>query len=289
MGEVKNQLFLQHISKSLEEVRAEFRKKYTPKKDNRFLINGITYEIGACHIDSDGFLFEISSKIPQEILPKKMGIDKYFKEVVKLINRKPKKPVDCKMENIVKSSEEEIKERDYVKLVYRYKESELYTPDEVEKKLRKHIAKGIPIPDASGVATPMGKMVLHVLEESIKANTRQNMTDLLDANETIKKEIESKSKALTGGTASKEANKPRQPKAVSKPAAPVKKKPSSTKPVVKKPAAQKPAVKKVAVKKPAVKKTPVKKSAPVKSVKKPAPKGKAKSSSSKATPKKVKK
>jgi len=255
MGEVKNQLFLQHISKSLEEVRAEFRKKHTPKKDNRFLIRGITYEIGACRIDPDGYLFEISSKIPQEILSPKMGIDKYFKEVVKLINRKPKKPVDCKMENIVRSSEEEIKERDYVKLVYRYRESELYTPDEVEKNLRRHLAKGIPLPDAPGVATPMGKMVLHVLEESVKANIRQNLTDLLDANESIKKEIEGKSKAIPSGSTSKEENKPRK----------------------------QPAVKKAPAKKAVAKKTAVKKTA-VKSVKKPAPKGKAK-----AVPKKVKK
>jgi hypothetical protein len=286
MGEVKNQLFLQHISKSLEEVRAEFRKKHTPKKDNRFLIRGITYEIGACRIDPDGYLFEISSKIPQEILSPKMGIDKYFKEVVKLINRKPKKPVDCKMENIVRSSEEEIKERDYVKLVYRYRESELYTPDEVEKNLRRHLAKGIPLPDAPGVATPMGKMVLHVLEESVKANIRQNLTDLLDANESIKKEIEGKSKAIPSGSTSKEENKPRQPKAVSKPV--VKKKPSSTKPAAKKAPVKKPAVKKAPAKKAAAKKAAAKKTAvkktPVKSVKKPAPKGKAK-----AVPKKVKK
>jgi hypothetical protein len=275
MGEVKNQLFLQHISKSLEEVRSEFRNKYTPKKDNRFLVKGITYEIGACHIDSEEYLFEISSKIPQEVLPKKMVIDKYFKEVVKLINKKPKKPIDCKMENIIRSSEEEIKERDYVKLIYRYKENELYTLEEVEKSLKKYAAKGIPIPDAPGVATPMGKMVLHVLEESVKENIRGNLTDLIDANEAVKKEIASKPKPLSGGTAAKEQNKPQPPKAVSKPAAPVKKKPSSAKP----------AVKKAVTQKPAVKKAPAKKAV----VKKPAPKGKAKPSPSKAPPRKVKK
>lgn len=296
MGEVKNQLFLQHISKSLEEVRADFRKKYTPKKDNRFLVKGITYEIGACHIEPDGYLFEISSKIPQEILPKKMSIDKYFKEVVKLVNRKPKKPADCKMESIVRSSEEEIKERDYVKLIYRYKESELYTPDEVEKNLRKYIAKGIPIPEASGVATPMGKMVLHVLEESVKANIRQNLIDLLDSNETIKKGIEGNSKALPGGVVPKEENKPRAPKAAPKPVVKkaVAKKPAAKnatvkKAPVKKPAAKKAIVKKAVAKKPMVTKAPVKKAPPVKSVIKPATKGKTKPASSKAVPRKVKK
>jgi hypothetical protein len=223
-----------------------------------------------------------------------MGIDKYFKEVVKLINRNPKKPVDCKMENIVRSSEEEIKERDYVKLVYRYKESELYTPDEVEKTLRKYIAKGIPVPDAPGVATPMGKMVLHVLEESVKTNIRQNLNDLLDANESIKKEIEVKPKAHAVGTVGKRGNTPQKSKAVSKPAAPVKKKPAPAKPVAQKPAVKKAVAKKApvkkavakkaAVKKAVAKKAAVKKPAPVKSVKKPAPKGKAK-----AVPKKVKK
>lgn len=280
MGEVKNQLFLQHISKSLEEVRSEFRKKHTPKKDNRFLVKGITYEIGACRIDSDGYLFEISSKIPQEVLPKKMVIDKYFKEVVKLINKTSKKPLDSKMENIIRSSEEEIKERDYVKLIYRYKENDLYTLEEVEKRLRKYVAKGIPIPDAPGVATPMGKMVLHLLEESVKENIRQNINDLIEANEAIKKEIASKSKVL-GDKSAQAQIKPQQTKAVSKPKAkaPAKKKPSSAKPVAKK----------VAVKKAPVKKTAVKKAVPAKSIKKPVPKGKAKPSPSKAKPKKVKK
>lgn len=280
MGEVKNQLFLQHISRSLEEVRSEFRKKHTPKKDNRFLIKGITYEIGACRIDSDGYLFEISSKIPQEVLPKKMVIDKYFKEVVKLINKTSKKPLDSKMENIVRSSEEEIKERDYVKLIYRYKENELYTLEEVEKRLRKYIAKGIPIPDAPGVATPMGKMVLHLLEESVKNNIRQNISDLIDANEAVKKEIAGRPK-VPGDKSEEKAVKPQQLKAVSKPkvAATAKKKPSSAKPV-----AKKVAVKKAVVKKPAVKKT-----IPAKSIKKPAPKGKSKPSPSKAKPRKVKK
>lgn len=280
MGEVKNQLFLQHISRSLEEVRSEFRKKHTPKKDNRFLIKGITYEIGACRIDSDGYLFEISSKIPQEVLPKKMVIDKYFKEVVKLINKTSKKPLDSKMENIVRSSEEEIKERDYVKLIYRYKENELYTLEEVEKRLRKYIAKGIPIPDAPGVATPMGKMVLHLLEESVKNNIRQNISDLIDANEAVKKEIAGRPK-VPGDKSEEKAVKPQQLKAVSKPkvAATAKKKPFSAKPV-----AKKVAVKKAVVKKPAVKKT-----IPAKSIKKPAPKGKSKPSPSKAKPRKVKK
>lgn len=261
MGEVKNQLFLQHIDKSLEEVRTEFRKKHIPKKDNRFLIKGITYEIGPCRIDSDGYLFEISSKIPQEVLPKKVGIDKYFREVVKIITTKPKKPIDWKMENIIRSSEEELKERDYVKLTYRYKENELYTLGEVEKRLKKYIAKGIPIPDAPGVATPVGKMVLHVIEESIKTQIRQNLMDLFDANETIKKQFESKFKTADAASVIKNQEKPRTPVSVSKP-----------KPVAKKTAKPKPAVKK-----------PV----PAKSVKKPAPKKKP--SPSKASSRKVKK
>lgn len=261
MGEVKNQLFLQHIDKSLEEVRTEFRKKHTPKKDNRFLIKGITYEIGPCHIDADGYLFEISSKIPQEVLPRKVGIDKYFREVVKIITRKPKKPVDWKMENIVRSSEEELKERDYVKLTYRYKENELYTLDEVEKRLKKYIAKGIPIPDAPGVATPIGKMVLHVIEESIKTLIRQNLLDLFEANETIKKRFEDKSKTADSAPVIKKREKPRPSVSVSKS---VTKKTTKPKPALKKPV-------------------------PAKSVKKPASKGERKSSPSKTTHRKVKK
>jgi hypothetical protein len=278
MGEVKNQLFLQRINNSLEEVRSDFRKKHTPKKDNRFLIKGITYEIGPCTITPAGYSFEISSKIPQEALPKKVTIDKYFKEVVKLINKKPKKPVDSKMESIIRSSEEEVKERDYVKLTYCYKEDELYTLAEVDKRIKKYIAKGIPIPEVPGVATPAGKMVLHLLDESIKTNARQNILDLCDANEIVKKEFEGKSpsgKAPSPTAAKKSAPAPKpKPAAVKKPA------------VAKKPVAvKKPAPKPAAKKKPA----PAKKAVPAKSAKKPAiTKAKAKPTPAKAPSKKAK-
>ncbi|MBI4667408.1 MAG: hypothetical protein HY751_13475 [Nitrospinae bacterium] len=266
MGEVKNQLFLEHINKSLEQVRAEFRGKFTPKKDNRFLIKGITYEVSPCDINGNDYAFEISSKIPQDIFPPRANLDasktKYFNEVIKILNKLPKRPAETKMENIIHGSlDVELKERDYVKLLYKYKDSELYTMDEVAKRLKGYISKGAPIPDVPGVATPVGKMVIHVLEESIKKSARQHVLDLVEANETIKKATLAK----TGGKVTPEPKKP----AASKPVKAVKPVKKAAKPAAKKAKAKTaPKAKPVAKKAKPAKKTVARKPAAKPAVKK---------------------
>jgi len=131
MGELKDKFFLQYISAGLEKVRDGFREEHTPKKGNRFLIKGLTYEIGTCRKDGAQYVFEISSKIPQEVLPKNVKIEKYFSSVIKLMNKCAKKPSESKMENIIhNTADEELKERDYVKLIYSYDENELCTNED---------------------------------------------------------------------------------------------------------------------------------------------------------------
>ncbi len=213
MGSLRDQLFLQFVNKSITSLRKEFREKYTPKKQQRFLIKGITYEISPCKIDSDRFTFEISSKIPQDILPKQVRIETYFNAVIKLMDKAGKKPDESKMENIIRSAaDEEYKERDYVKLTYKYDANELYTYEDVEKRFEYHKTNNIPIPNIPGVATPSGKLVLVLLEESMKNQARQNVLDLVEANAEMKKIYLAKAKVKSAEKATrKPAAKSKKP------------------------------------------------------------------------------
>lgn len=204
MGELKDHIFLHFANQGADDVRQEFVEKYVQKKENRFLIEGITYEIGPCRIDLGDFVFEISSKIPQEALPEKVTTEKYFKEVVKIINKSVKKPVDPKVENIIHNTDDlEKKERDYVKLTYRYKESELYTYAEVENRLEQYKKNNTPLPDVPGIVTPGGKLVVILIKESMTSSIRQNVDDLIKANRDVKKSMLAKGKSAGKGEETK--------------------------------------------------------------------------------------
>lgn len=209
MGNLKNQIFLQFANKGIDEVREEFIQKFTPKKGNRFFIKGITYEIGPCGIESGNFVCEISSKIPQDLLPERVSTEKYFNKVAKIVNKSKKKPTDPKMENIIRNTKDlEIKERDYVKLTYCYEENELYTLSEVEKRLNDYKARKIPIPNIPGVATPSGKFIIAIIKESMAKLIKQNVTDLINANETVKKIMSAKKKKSSSKPKSAAQTKP---------------------------------------------------------------------------------
>jgi hypothetical protein len=190
MGDLKNQIFLQYINRAIDQARAEFIEKNVPKKENRFLVKGITYEIAPCKLDNGKFVCEISSKIPQEIAGSKAETEQYYRKVVKIMSSAGKRPSETKMENITHSSSAmEHKERDYVKLLFAYDEKEFYTLDEVEKRFRRHQAKGIPFPEISGVTTPSGRLVIAIVEEKMGKFIRQNVADLVHANDEVKKLI----------------------------------------------------------------------------------------------------
>ena len=119
MTNFKQQFFLQFASLGLTELIADYRNRYEPKKGDRFNVEGITYEIGPAKITQQGIEFEVSSKIPQEELPSKADMMKYFETVKTLMQRSGRMPLSIDMENIIREiSEEETKERDYVKLRY---------------------------------------------------------------------------------------------------------------------------------------------------------------------------
>ena len=188
MPTLKEHLFQESVSKSLNRLRSEFRDKYKPKKDGRFECHGITYEISSPLVTRDGIEFEISSKIPVELLSARAKKEKYFKAIKDIISKKDKAPSSVDMENIVTSlSLSEKKERDYVKAKYIYPENELYDNNEITKKVDKFKKNPEDIPVIPGVTTLFGRLVLQSIEEQIYKKARENILSFINANEDIRK------------------------------------------------------------------------------------------------------
>lgn len=193
MSNLKQHLYKEFAQEGINQLIAEYKKKYKPKKEDRFNYNGITYEIGPVSIE-EGIEFEISSKIPQDELPAKLTLSSYFNAVKKIMTRKGKKPFSIDKENIIREiSEDEKKERDYVKLRYVYKDEELYNSEEI---LQKSIEitknpKEHQIPEIHGINTLAGKLVVLAVQEAIYKKAKENMDDLVNANEEVKKPTKS--------------------------------------------------------------------------------------------------
>lgn len=186
LGNLRDQIFNGVINGSLESLRGEMGAKYKHKKGNRFFTGGITYEVSDGKMLSDGVQFEISSKIPQEILDTKKLSEKYFKEMKKLMTSKDKSPADVKMENIIHSTNiSELKEREYVKCTYVYSEDELYTEKDIAKTVKQVQDGEKSLPEIRGVTTLPGRVVLHMLRESVHQGASTNITDLIESNEAV--------------------------------------------------------------------------------------------------------
>ena len=195
MGHLRDKIFYQTINGALNKLRSELCTKYKAKKENRFFTNGITYEISEGKLLKEGVQIEISSKIPLEIFDKKGLNQKYFNDVKRFMNSRPKRPADVDMENIIHSTAiNEIKERDYIKCTYIYKESELYTEKDVDKIVKEVFAGKLRIPEVSGVTTLPGQAVLYLMEENICSGTNANVTDLIKSNEEVMKKFGKPSK-----------------------------------------------------------------------------------------------
>lgn len=236
MGSLRDQIFYRAINNSLDRLRNEKCLKYKTKKENRFFVNWITYEIGVGRLTPEGVMFEISSKIPAEFFANKGLNPKYFKEVRDIMMKAFKKPHDVKMENIVRSLNiNELKERDYVKCVYLFKNEELYTEADIGKIIQAVAAGKMELPDIPGITTVGGKAVIYRMQESIYGAASKLVAEFIRANDVAMKKYAELAKKLPV-------------KAVKKPA---EKKSAAKKPTVKKPAAKK-----------TVKKAPAKKAAP---------------------------
>jgi hypothetical protein len=192
MANFKQQFFQQFASLGLTELIADYRARYEPKRGDRFNIEGITYEIGPATISQQGIEFEVSSKIPQDELPSKADMMKYFEAVKALMLQADRVPLSIDMENIVREiSEEEIKERDYVKLRYCLAEHTLYDDNMVSAELRRLHEQPATLkpPEIPGVNTVAGRIVLSLLKQNVHRHARAIMDGLIKANEEIRQQM----------------------------------------------------------------------------------------------------
>jgi hypothetical protein len=192
MANFKQQFFQQFASLALTELIAEYRHHYEPKKGDRFNVEGITYEIGPAKITAQGIEFEVSSKIPQDELPSKADMVKYFERVKTLMQRSGWVPLSIDMENIVREiSEEETKERDYVKLRYCLLEHTLYNDTMVNAELKRlqDQSGGAKPPAIPGVNTLAGRVVLDLLKHNVQRQAKAIMDDLIKANEETRQQV----------------------------------------------------------------------------------------------------
>ena len=192
MANFKQQFFLQFASLGLTELIADYRNRYEPKKGDRFNVEGITYEIGPAKITQEGVEFEVSSKIPQDELPGKADMMKYFEAVRALMQRSGKVPLSIDMENIIREiNEEETKERDYVKLRYCLPEQTLYNDVMLNAELKRlqEQPEAVVLPDIPGVNTVAGRMVLNLLKQNVQHQAKAIMDELIQANEETRQQV----------------------------------------------------------------------------------------------------
>jgi hypothetical protein len=193
MANFKQQFFLQFASLGLSELIADYRSRYEPKKGDRFNVEGITYEIGPAKITHEGIEFEVSSKIPQEELPRKADMVQYFEAVRALMQRSGRVPLSIDMENIVREiSEEETKERDYVKLRYCLAENSLYNDAMLDAELKRlQEQPEAALPEIPGVNTVAGRLVLTLLKRNVHRQAQAIMDELIRANEETRQQVRS--------------------------------------------------------------------------------------------------
>jgi hypothetical protein len=189
MATLKNILFARYAGKALESLVIEMKKKYSEKRGRRFNHDNITYEISRANVIDENIQFEISSKIPQDELKGDSHMKNYFKEIKKLITGLKLKPFSVEMENIVLDTNKETeKERDYVKLLYRYPLDDLYNDKEISEKIKTMNSEEgkKALQEIKGALTPQGSIALYLVLESTKSFARKNIEQLIDANKQVK-------------------------------------------------------------------------------------------------------
>ena len=194
MATLKRILFSQFAGDGLTQLIGETQKMYTPKKGRRFNHENITYEISRPGVVEDNIEFEISSKIPQDELKDDKNMSGYFKEIKKILSKMKNKPASIEMENIVWDSKKDTeKERDYVKLLYSYPLNDLYDNEEVMARFEKMTTNEAleSVPDSLGALTPQGKIVLHLVKETIQNFARENIEQLINANNQVRADLRS--------------------------------------------------------------------------------------------------
>jgi hypothetical protein len=196
MVNFRQQLFQEFATKGIIASVEAFQTKYQPKKESRFNVEGITYEIGPARLYEDNIEFEISSKIPQEELADRDDFEIYFAAIKKVLEKDPKQPEEIDMDNIVHDvGGEETKERDYVRLRYRYRFDEMYSNDGIAQeiaKLQKNPASRA-LPEIPNVNTMAGRVLLVCVEDFVREESATRMERLITANQEVREQFTSKS------------------------------------------------------------------------------------------------
>ena len=189
MSNFRQQLFHQFASQGLVASIDTFKTQYQPKKENRFYIDGITYEIGPARLDGDSITFEISSKIPQDELDDREDFASYFSAIQDFLKQDAKQPVAIDMENIVQEmGGEETKERDYVRLRYNYLFNEMYSDAAVAAAIAlfQQDPVAYPVPDITNVNTLAGRVVLVCVKDCMQQEATTRMQRLIEANQEVR-------------------------------------------------------------------------------------------------------
>jgi hypothetical protein len=197
MSNFRQQLFHEFASRGIATSVEAFQTKYQPKKESRFNVDGITYEIGPARLHEEQIEFEISSKIPQDELTDRRDFETYFAAIKEFLAKDDRHPEEIDMDNIVHDVDgEETKERDYVRLLYRYRFDELYTDKaiaaEVSKLQKDPSARRLP--EIPNVNTMAGRVLLLCVEDFVHHEATGRMERLIEANDKVRKTFEAKAR-----------------------------------------------------------------------------------------------
>src|SRR5437016_14056733 len=100
MSNFRQQLFHQFASQGLATSIETFKTQHQQKKENRFNVDGITYEIGPARLDGDSITFEISSKIPQNKWTNGENFASTFRPIQSFLKNAASPPTTARMSNI---------------------------------------------------------------------------------------------------------------------------------------------------------------------------------------------
>lgn len=200
MSNFREQLFQQFASQGIVQSIGEFKDKFQPKKENRFNVDGITYEISPVRVHPMGLEFEISSKIPQEEITDRNDFEAYFAAIKEVLADDSRHPAAMDMENIVHDVDgEEFKERDYVRLCYQYTFEEMCDNEaigaEVARLQKDPGAR--PLPEVANVNTLTGKVVLLCVEDFFRQEATLRMQRLIEANQQVLQTFHQQGKAVS--------------------------------------------------------------------------------------------
>ena len=190
MSTFKQQLFLQFASQGLQASSVTFMNEYQPKKDNRFHYEGITYEIAPPRLHENSIEFEISSKVPQDDLSDRDDFTTYFAAIKEFLINDPKQPEDIDLENIIHQDMDgdETKERDYVRLVYRYHFADMYDDATISTEMARaqQDPDAFALPALPNVNTLAGRVVLHCVQRFMHEESMIRMRRLIEANQEVR-------------------------------------------------------------------------------------------------------